>query len=95
MAGGRQGGRVSAPVRPPSRRKTPAGNATISAAAGAWGIIRVAFAIFSLLVIGLGIWGYQHAHSPEFKLECAAYQAHMISMGFPDNALCVMFWNLS
>jgi hypothetical protein len=86
---------VSAPVRRPSRRVTSAGNATISAAAGVWGIIKVAFAIVSLLVIGLGIWGYQRAHSPEFKQECAAYQAHMISMGFPDNALCLMFWNLS
>jgi hypothetical protein len=43
--------------------------------------------------VGLGIWGYHRAHTPEFKLECAAYQEHIVSMGFPDNALCVMFWN--
>lgn len=66
-----------------------------AAASGARGTIKVAFALFGLLVIGLGAWGYQRAHTPEFRLECAAYQEHMASMSFPDNALCLMFWNVS
>jgi len=44
---------------------------------------------------GFGLWGYQHAHTPAFKLECAAYQEHIISMSFPDNMLCIMFWQIS
>jgi hypothetical protein len=86
---------VSAPTPRSSRRTASAGNATAVAASGARGVAKVAFTVFSLLVIGLGIWGYQRAHTPEFKLECAAYQAHMASMSFPDNALCIMFWKLS
>jgi hypothetical protein len=84
---------VSAPAPRPVRRTASAGSATVTAAFGVWKLIKVAFAIFGLLLIGLGIWGYQRAHTPQFKLECAAYQDHMISMGFPDNALCLMFWN--
>lgn len=86
---------MSAPAPRPSRRTTSAGNTAVTAVSGVWGIIKFAFAIFGLLVIGLGIWGYHRAHTPEFKLECAAYQSHMTSMSFPDNALCIMFWQLS
>jgi hypothetical protein len=64
-------------------------------AAGVLGFLKVAFALFAVLVVGFGVWGYQHAHTPQFKAECAAYQAHLMPMGFPDNALCLMFWNLS
>jgi hypothetical protein len=84
---------VSAPTPRPSRRPASAGNAAVAAASSVWAIIRVGFAIVGLLAVGLGIWGYHRAHTPGFKLECAAYQAHVASMGFPDNALCLMFWN--
>lgn len=93
MADRREGGPVSVPPSRSSRRTAPAGDAALTAAAGVWGLIRVVFAIVVLAVIGFGIWGYQHAHTPEFRLQCAAYQAHIVSMGFPDNALCLMFWN--
>jgi len=78
---------------PAPRRTASTGSTAAVAASGVWGLIKVAFAIFALLVLGFGIWGYHRAHTPGFKLECAAYQAHMIPMGFPDNALCLMFWN--
>lgn len=92
MADGWKGGPVSGPT-PPARRTTSTGSAAAVAAAGAWGAIKVAFAIFGLLLIGLGVWGYHRAHTPEFKLECAEYQEHIVSMSFPDNALCLLFWN--
>ena len=85
---------MSAPA-PRPRGTSSAGKTAVVATAGVCGVIKVGFAIFALLVVGLGIWGYQRAHSPEFKLECAAYQAHLVSMSFPDNALCLMFWNQS
>lgn len=84
---------MSAPAPRPSRRPTSAGDVAVAAASGVWGLIKVGIAILGLLLVGLGIWGYHRAHTPEFKLECAAYQDHIVSMGFPDNALCVMFWN--
>lgn len=59
------------------------------------GFGKLVFAVIAVLIIGFGVWGYQRAHTPEFKLECAAYQAHIISMSFPDNFLCLTFWNLS
>jgi hypothetical protein len=77
------------------RRTVSGGNAAAATASGAWGLIKLAFAIFGLLVLGLGVWGYQRAHTPQFKLECAAYQAHVIPMSFPDNMLCLMFWSAS
>lgn len=73
-------------------------NAAVIVAAGAWSIVRIVrfgFLLFGLFVIGFGLWGYQHAHTPAFKLECAAYQEHIVSMSFPDNMLCIMFWQIS
>ena len=86
---------MSAPAPRSTRRTVSSGNAAVAAASGAWGLIKLAVVVFVLLVIGLGIWGYQRAHTPQFKLECAAYQEHIVSMSFPDNMLCLMFWNAS
>jgi hypothetical protein len=87
---------VSAPAQRPSQQTTSAaGNAAVAAAAGVQGILKIVFALFAVLVIGVASWGYQRAHTPEFKTECAAYQAHIVPMSFPDNALCLIFWNLS
>jgi hypothetical protein len=92
---------VTAPAPAPRRtqRKTSAGEvAVVAAAVGVSGIIRlvkIGLVLFGVLVIGFGIWGYQRAHSPEFKMECAAHQLGMYPMSFPDNALCSMFYTES
>ena len=58
---------------------------------GGWNAIKVALAAFGIFVIGLGVWGYHRAHTAEFRIECAAYQAHLVSMSFPDNLLCTAY----
>ena len=86
---------MSAPAgRSPTGRKTAAGEVAAAGVLGVIGLIRLALTVFGVLVIVLGVWGYHRAHTPEFKLQCAAYQAHIAPMGFPDNALCSMFWQL-
>jgi len=88
------------PRQPPRQtpRKTSAGDVAMVAVAGVSGIIalvRIGLVLFGLVVVGFGIWGYQHAHTPEFKMECAAYKLGMYQMSFPDNALCSMFYSSS
>src|ERR1700689_1782122 len=67
-------GPMTAPTPTPrgTQRKTSAGEvAVVAAAAGVSGVIRLVklgFFLFGVLVIGLGIWGYQRAHTPEFKM---------------------------
>lgn len=82
---------MSAPAPRPAQRAPGTG----AAPAGVEAILKVVFAVLAVFVIGFGIWGYQRAHTPGFKLECAAYQAHAAPMGFPDNLLCLTFWSLS
>jgi hypothetical protein len=92
---------MTAPTPTPrgTQRKTSAGEvAVVAAAAGVSGVIRLVklgLFLFGVLVIGLGIWGYQRAHTPEFKMECAAHQLGFYPMSFPDNALCSMFYSSS
>jgi hypothetical protein len=62
--------------------------------AGGFGLVKLTAMLFGLVVIGIAIWGYSRAHSPAFKMECAAYQAHEVSMSFPDNLLCMTYWQL-
>lgn len=86
---------MSAPAgRPPKGRKSAAGEVAAAGVLGLIGLFRLAFTVFGVLVIVLGVLGYHRAHTPEFKLQCAAYQAHIAPMGFPDNALCFLFWQL-
>jgi hypothetical protein len=90
---------VTAPAPRGTQRKTSAGEvAVVAAAAGVSGVIRLiktALVLFGVLVIGLGIWGYQRAHTPEFKMECAAHLMGFYPMSFPDSALCSMFYSSS
>lgn len=63
-------------------------------ATGSLGLMKIAFSLFGLFVIVVTIWGFDRAHSADFKVECVAYQAHETSMSFPDNLLCLTYWQL-
>ncbi len=77
------------------RQPSTAAKVATGAAIGIWGIyriIRLAIIVLVVAFVGFGIWGYHQAHTPQFKLECAAYQIGMYQMSFPDNMLCSMFY---
>lgn len=46
----------------------------------------------AIALVGLMIFGYSHAHTDEFKVECAIQQLSGEQMSFPDNVLCEAFY---
>ena len=56
--------------------------------------IRFLFALVVLVFVVFSIWGYGKAHTIEFQVRCAAYQARIVPMSFPDSLLCVTYGNM-
>lgn len=59
---------------------------------GIFSIGKALFWLAAIAVIGLMIFGYSHAHTDEFKLECAVQQLSGEQLPFPDNVLCDAFY---
>ncbi len=47
-----------------------------------------------LVVVGIVVFGFQRAQTDEFKVRCAAYQTLHEQMSFPDNLICVAYWQV-
>lgn len=57
-------------------------------------VARAVWLIAAICIIGIALFGYQRAHTEEFKFRCAEYQTLHVPMGFPDNLICVAYWTV-
>ena len=82
---------VATRERPPKTAgpRTDAGLVLLSGASAIGGALKVA-AVVAIVVFGM--ISVNRVRTPEFKLECAAYQAGFVEMSFPDNVLCTAFF---